>query len=92
MSPLLVAFQHSRCAMPPQHLAGAAQPSVASVNDPGPVNLGVKFRPDVNGWIAGIRFYKGQGNTGQHVGSLWTADGTLLGPVTFARNRHRAGR
>ena len=36
-----------------------------------------------NGWITGIRFYKGSGNTGTHVGSLWTANGTLLGQVTF---------
>ena len=60
-----------------------AQPSVASANDPGPVNLGVKFTADVNGWITGIRFYKGAGNTGTHTGSLWTASGTLLGQVTF---------
>jgi len=55
----------------------------ASANDPGPVNLGVKFTAVVNGWITGIRFYKGAGNTGTHIGSLWTASGTLLGQVTF---------
>jgi uncharacterized protein DUF4082 len=60
-----------------------AQPSVASASDPSPVNLGVKFTADVNGWITGIRFYKGAGNTGTHVGSLWTSGGTLLGQVTF---------
>jgi hypothetical protein len=47
------------------------------------VNLGVQFTPAVNGWIAGIRFYKGSGNTGTHTGALWTASGTLLGKVTF---------
>ena len=41
------------------------------------------FTADVNGWITGIRFYKGAGNTGTHIGSLWTAGGTLLGQVTF---------
>ncbi|HCU92568.1 MAG TPA: hypothetical protein DHU96_07405 [Actinobacteria bacterium] len=60
-----------------------AQPSVASANDSGSVNLGVKFTADINGWIAGIRFYKGAGNTGTHVGSLWSSGGTLLGQVTF---------
>ena len=60
-----------------------AQPSVASADDPGPVNLGVQFTPSVNGWITGIRFYKGAANTGTHVGDLWTASGTLLGQVTF---------
>ena len=36
------------------------------------VELGVKFRSDVAGYITGIRFYKGAGNTGTHVGHLWT--------------------
>jgi hypothetical protein len=43
----------------------------------------VKFKSDVNGSITGIRFYKGTGNTGTHVGSLWTASGTLLASATF---------
>ena len=30
-----------------------------------------------------MRFYKGVGNTGTHVGKLWTANGTLLGSMTF---------
>jgi methionine-rich copper-binding protein CopC len=61
----------------------SAQPSVTSVNDTSSLNLGVKFTTDVNGWIAGIRFYKGAGNSGTHVGSLWSSAGTLLGQVTF---------
>ena len=32
---------------------------------------GVKFRTTQAGSITGIRFYKGAGNTGTHVGSLW---------------------
>jgi Domain of unknown function (DUF4082)/Bacterial Ig-like domain len=60
-----------------------AQPSVASAADPSAVNLGVQFTADINGWITGIRFYKGAGNTGTHTGSLWTSNGTLLGQVTF---------
>ena len=31
----------------------------------------------------GILFYKGSGNTGIHVGSLWTSTGTKLASVTF---------
>jgi hypothetical protein len=31
-----------------------------------------------------IRFYKGPGNTGTHIGYLWTASGTLLGQVACA--------
>jgi len=35
-----------------------------------PVELGVKFRSDLNGTITGIRFYKGLGDTSVHTGSL----------------------
>jgi len=48
-----------------------------------PVELGVKFRSDTNGLIAGIRFFKDISNTGTHVGNLWSMDGTLLASATF---------
>jgi Domain of unknown function (DUF4082) len=47
------------------------------------VELGVKFRSEVSGFITGLRFYKSPRNTGVHVGSLWTAEGTWLASVTF---------
>lgn len=47
------------------------------------VELGVKFRSDVAGQVTGMRFYKGTGNTGTHVGSLWTSSGTRLASATF---------
>ncbi len=49
----------------------------------GSVELGVKFKSDINGRVTGVRFYKYAQNTGTHTGSLWTAGGTLLGTVTF---------
>ena len=61
-----------------------ATPSVASASDTSSVNLGVAFTSDTNGWITGIRFYKGPANTGTHVGSLWSSTGALLGQVTFS--------
>ena len=47
------------------------------------VELGVKFRADVNGVVNGVRFYKGSTNTGTHVAHLWSATGTLLATATF---------
>jgi hypothetical protein len=47
------------------------------------VELGVKFQVSTSGWIYGVRFYKGPGNTGTHTGSLWTDTGTLLAHGTF---------
>ncbi len=47
------------------------------------IEVGVKFRSSVNGYITGIRFYKLQSNTGPHTGSLWSAGGALLATATF---------
>jgi hypothetical protein len=51
--------------------------------DTSAVELGVKFRSSVAGYVTGIRFYKSSQNTGTHTGHLWTASGTSLGSVTF---------
>jgi hypothetical protein len=58
-------------------------PAVDSHHDSQPVTLGVKFQATASGTITGIRFYKGASNTGTHVGSLWSATGTLLAQATF---------
>src|SRR5438046_7558779 len=55
----------------------------ASAGTKSPVELGVTFRADSNGYITGIRFYKSTGNTGTHVGNLWSSGGTLLASATF---------
>ena len=47
------------------------------------IELGVKFRAEIDGLITGVRFYKGAGNTGTHLGHLWTTGGAQLGEVTF---------
>ena len=47
------------------------------------VEVGVKFTSDVAGKITGIRFYKGVGNSGTHIGDLWSSTGTKLATVTF---------
>lgn len=45
--------------------------------------LGVLFKSDIMGNVVGLRFYKSPGNTGTHVGHLWTQGGTMLAEVTF---------
>jgi len=64
--------------------AANATTTSASVNDPSAVEAGVKFRSDVDGTITGIRFYKGTGNTGTHIGNVWTITGQRLATATFA--------
>ena len=58
-------------------------PATTDSGDGSSVELGVKFTADNNGTITGIRFYKAATNTGTHMGSLWTASGTLLASATF---------
>jgi len=58
-------------------------PTVAADPDTSAVELGVKFRADVNGFITGIRFYKSATNTGTHTGTLWSSTGTKLASATF---------
>jgi hypothetical protein len=61
-----------------------ALPVIADDGADNPVELGVKFRSDVAGSIAAIRFYKSAANTGTHIGDLWSSNGTLLATATFA--------
>lgn len=61
----------------------SAVPTTSAFNDPSTVEVGVKFRSDTAGLITGIRFYKGAGNIGPHVGSLWAIDGVRLASGTF---------
>lgn len=57
-------------------------PTVTLITDQ-PVEVGVKFTTTQNGKILGIRFYKGAGNDGSHVGHLWNSSGTMLAEATF---------
>ena len=73
----------------------ALLPDVSIVIDPdtitaGGVELGLKFRSDVSGYVLGLEYFKGSGNTGTHIGE----------PVEFGRpvagadgvwRRHRLG-
>jgi N,N-dimethylformamidase beta subunit-like, C-terminal/Domain of unknown function (DUF4082)/Bacterial Ig-like domain/Bacterial Ig domain len=63
--------------------SGADTPINSSVSDPNAVELGVKFRSDFDGYIKGIRFYKGANNTGTHIGNLWSSTGANLATATF---------
>ena len=42
-----------------------------------------RFKSAINGYVKGVTFYKGTGNTGQHTGTLWSASGTQLATGTF---------
>jgi N,N-dimethylformamidase beta subunit-like protein/uncharacterized protein DUF4082/concanavalin A-like lectin/glucanase superfamily protein/fibronectin type III domain protein/BACON domain-containing protein/Big-like domain-containing protein len=69
----------------PCTLAGSAvTPWAVDSGDTNSLEVGVRFKSDLNGTISGIRFYKASANTGTHIGNLWRADGTLLARGTFS--------
>jgi hypothetical protein len=61
----------------------SAVPTVIDQGTDAPVELGVKFRSDIHGFITSVRFYKAAANTGTHIGDLWTTNGALLATATF---------
>jgi len=71
-------------ACPCSLLASTATPTLVDSLDGGPVTLGLKFSSSVAGKITGLRYYRAAANTGTHKGTLWAADGTKLGELTFA--------
>jgi hypothetical protein len=50
----------------------------------------MRFSSETDGLVSGVRFFKGEGNGGDHVARLWSADGTLLASAPF-RNETQAG-
>ena len=58
-------------------------PAVAATTDSNPIEVGMRFRAAQDGFITGLRFYKGATNAGTHVGHLWTNTGTLLATAIF---------
>jgi hypothetical protein len=67
----------------PCSVHGAEAPATPAANDSGDVELGLRFSPTVDGFVSGVRFYKGTGNTGTHTGSLWSTSGQRLATVAF---------
>ena len=68
----------------PCSVFGDEVPANPASTDTSAVELGMRFRPQGDGYVSGVRFYKGSGNTGTHVGSLWSTTGELLARATFS--------
>ena len=58
-------------------------PAQVDAGDAQGIEVGVRFKADLDGSVTGVRFYKATANTGTHVGNLWTTNGTLLATGTF---------
>jgi hypothetical protein len=78
-----VIFTPSSTACPCTIWPSTAVPAVPADTDQLSIEVGVKFRADVSGSITGIRFYKSTANTGTHVATLWSVNGTKLAQSQF---------
>src|ERR1700730_9802215 len=79
---LLSALEASAC--PCTIWPSTATPAILDAGPEAPLELGVTFKADSNGYITGIRFYKSVRNTGIHTAHLWTSAGVLLASATFS--------
>ncbi|MET3769598.1 hypothetical protein ABIB15_002302 [Marisediminicola sp. UYEF4] len=68
----------------PYSAFGNDVPKVVDSGDGAAVELGLRFSPEVGGFVTGVRFYKSAANLGVHTGSLWSSAGTRLATVTFS--------
>jgi hypothetical protein len=64
-------------------LFGSQVPSTAAASDPSAIEVGMRFEVTEQVDALGIRFYRGPGNSGPHVGHLWTEAGAQLAEVSF---------
>ena len=66
----------------------AATPANAAVTDGQPIEVGVKFRSDVDGFVTALRFYKGAANTGEHVGHIGRGEAIACQAVVLVDREH----
>ena len=60
-------------------------PAIQDNYDGQPIEVGVKFRSTLSGFIKGIRFFKGNTNTESYTGKLYNlATAQLIGSATFS--------
>ena len=58
-------------------------PAIPNASEVNSLELGMRITSALDGYVTGVRFYKGSANTGTHTGSLWSNTGTQLATGTF---------
>ncbi|WP_247477940.1 DUF4082 domain-containing protein [Bradyrhizobium sp. CW9] len=58
-------------------------PAQTSLNDGGPIEVGLKFTSSTAGQIAALKFYRSPSDSGFDLLDLWTSGGTKLASATF---------
>ncbi|WP_375422873.1 DUF4082 domain-containing protein [uncultured Friedmanniella sp.] len=73
----------SAAASTAESLFASRTPSVSADADAAAVTVGVKFTAKAAGSITGVKFYKGVGNTGVHVGAVYSSTGKVLAKARY---------
>lgn len=78
-------FTNSCTAVTSSSLFAASTPAILDSGQAtaGGLDVGIKFQSTIAGQITAVRFYKSTGNTGTHLGTVWSASGSNLGSATF---------
>ncbi|TAH32216.1 DUF4082 domain-containing protein [Candidatus Saccharibacteria bacterium] len=63
--------------------SAADTPAGGTFTDNQTLELGTKFQATTTGYITGLKYYRPATASGNYTGSLWSANGTKLGGVTF---------
>lgn len=61
-----------------------AKPAQAAAKETRSVELGVRFRSNVDGSITGLRYYRMAGSTASNRATLWSSNGAVLARTTFS--------
>ncbi|MGK2957157.1 MAG: N,N-dimethylformamidase beta subunit family domain-containing protein [Acidimicrobiales bacterium] len=78
-----VSWSFTTTACPCSIWSPSSVPGAIETGDTSAVEIGLKFRSDVAGFISGVRYYRGANVAGTRTGSLWKKNGTLLAQATF---------
>lgn len=61
----------------------AVVPAIATIHDGVPVTLGTRFAATTPGELLGLEFYRSTGETGPHIGWLYSTTGAIMAEVQF---------
>ena len=82
---LLVGLHAAPASAASESLFGSTVPAIKADSDAAAVTVGTAFRAKKAGQVTAVRFYKGTGNSGPHVGAIYAADGLMSMRVNFTR-------
>ena len=63
-----------------------AVPEIPYLNNANSMEVGLRFSSDRDGRVVALQFYRSEKQDGSYIGTLWSADGDVLGHAVFAKS------